>query len=276
METTSERCSRRPNRRACPRPSSRDGGVTQAVISAYESVREPGLRTLNRLIEATGHRLDLDLVAVLRAARSPRHARWAPTETTPASADRLCAESGARNVRVSGAWPEARTRQPATSTFSWTSTMTWVWRRWAGSSGNYALGARVDVVPAATSSRGCEPRRSPRRSRFEPPRSATSRGHPRCGSAIAGHLKRGSSTTASSSTRCEFDSSRSARPSSRIDPALLAREPQIPWVDVAAMRNHLTHRYFDTAHTIVRATVDQDIPPLVEAVERLRGTTAHR
>jgi uncharacterized protein with HEPN domain len=32
-----------------------------------------------------------------------------------------------------------------------------------------------------------------------------------------------------------------------IDPALLAREPDIPWVDVAGMRNHLAHRYFDTA-----------------------------
>ena len=58
-----------------------------------------------------------------------------------------------------------------------------------------------------------------------------------------------------------------------IDPALLDREPDVPWMDVAAMRNHLTHRYFDTAHAIVRATVDQDIPPLVAAVERLLGGT---
>ena len=58
-----------------------------------------------------------------------------------------------------------------------------------------------------------------------------------------------------------------------IDPALLDREPTVPWIDVAAMRNHLTHRYFDTAHAIVRATVDQDIPRLVAAVERLLGGT---
>ena len=38
-----------------------------------------------------------------------------------------------------------------------------------------------------------------------------------------------------------------------IDPALLAREPDVPWIDVAAMRNHLAHRYFDTAHAIVQA-----------------------
>jgi uncharacterized protein with HEPN domain len=54
-----------------------------------------------------------------------------------------------------------------------------------------------------------------------------------------------------------------------IDPSLLAREPGVPWVDIAAMRNHLAHRYFDTAHAIAQATVDHDIPPLVAAVERL-------
>ena len=85
--------------------------------------------------------------------------------------------------------------------------------------------------------------------------------------AIAGHLKRGSLDDG-----LVFDAVRVrlieiGEAVKSIDPALLEREPQIPWVDVAAMRNHLTHRYFDTAHTIVRATVDQDIPPLVEAVE---------
>lgn len=54
-----------------------------------------------------------------------------------------------------------------------------------------------------------------------------------------------------------------------IDPALLAREPDVPWVDVAGMRNHLAHRYFDTAHSIVQATVTHDLPPLVRATKRL-------
>lgn len=54
-----------------------------------------------------------------------------------------------------------------------------------------------------------------------------------------------------------------------IDPELLAAEPGIPWVDVAAMRNHLAHRYFDTAHAIVQATVTDDLPPLIAAVQRL-------
>jgi len=45
-----------------------------------------------------------------------------------------------------------------------------------------------------------------------------------------------------------------------IDPDLLAREPAIPWTDVAGMRNHLAHRYFDTAHAIVQATLTEDLP----------------
>ena len=54
-----------------------------------------------------------------------------------------------------------------------------------------------------------------------------------------------------------------------INPDLLAHEPDISWVDIAGMRNHLAHRYFDTAHSIVAATVSQDLPPLVGAVTRL-------
>lgn len=58
-----------------------------------------------------------------------------------------------------------------------------------------------------------------------------------------------------------------------IDPSWLAREPAVPWIDIAAMRNHLAHRYFDTAHAVVQATVENDLPPLVAAVERLLSAT---
>jgi uncharacterized protein with HEPN domain len=57
-----------------------------------------------------------------------------------------------------------------------------------------------------------------------------------------------------------------------IAPDLLANEPGVPWQDVAGMRDHLAHRYFDTDHAIVAATVDRDLPPLVAAVQRLRET----
>jgi len=54
-----------------------------------------------------------------------------------------------------------------------------------------------------------------------------------------------------------------------IDPELLATEADIPWRDVAGMRDQLAHRYFDTAHGIVQATVDQNLPALVAAVQRI-------
>lgn len=54
-----------------------------------------------------------------------------------------------------------------------------------------------------------------------------------------------------------------------IDPALLALEPTIPWSDVAGMRDVVVHHYFDTAHAVVQATVEYDLPPLRSAVGRL-------
>lgn len=35
------------------------------------------------------------------------------------------------------------------------------------------------------------------------------------------------------------------------------------------MRDHLAHRYFDTAHVILQATVDEDLPALELAVTGL-------
>lgn len=54
-----------------------------------------------------------------------------------------------------------------------------------------------------------------------------------------------------------------------IDPGVLADEPDIPWVDIAGMRDRLAHRYFDTSHAIVHVTVDRDVPVLAEAARRL-------
>jgi uncharacterized protein with HEPN domain len=54
-----------------------------------------------------------------------------------------------------------------------------------------------------------------------------------------------------------------------IDPAVLVTEPGIPWPEISWMRDQLAHRYFDTAHSIVRATAMNDVPLLAAAVERL-------
>ena len=47
---------------------------------------------------------------------------------------------------------------------------------------------------------------------------------------------------------------------------LLDEQPQIPWSQIARMRDHLAHRYFDTAHSILQATVDDDLPDLERAI----------
>ncbi|HUZ51566.1 MAG TPA: HepT-like ribonuclease domain-containing protein [Streptosporangiaceae bacterium] len=50
---------------------------------------------------------------------------------------------------------------------------------------------------------------------------------------------------------------------------LLSAQPGIPWQQIARMRDHLAHRYFDTAHAILQATVDEDLPALELAVSAL-------
>ena len=50
---------------------------------------------------------------------------------------------------------------------------------------------------------------------------------------------------------------------------LLDTQPDIPWSQIARMRDHLAHRYFDTAHAILQATVDDDLPELERAVRSL-------
>lgn len=50
---------------------------------------------------------------------------------------------------------------------------------------------------------------------------------------------------------------------------LLADQPEIPWNEIPQMRDRLAHRYFDTSHVIVLATVESDFPELESAVRRL-------
>jgi uncharacterized protein with HEPN domain len=50
---------------------------------------------------------------------------------------------------------------------------------------------------------------------------------------------------------------------------LLDTQPAIPWRQVARMRDHLAHRYFDTDHAVLQATVDDDLPELERAVQAM-------
>lgn len=54
-----------------------------------------------------------------------------------------------------------------------------------------------------------------------------------------------------------------------IDPDLLGGAPGVPWKEIARMRDHLAHRYFDTDHAIVQDVLDNDLGPLAEAVRSL-------
>jgi uncharacterized protein with HEPN domain len=54
-----------------------------------------------------------------------------------------------------------------------------------------------------------------------------------------------------------------------LSPDLLANSPEVPWAQIGGMRDRLAHRYFDTSHAIVAATVEHDLPDLETVVRRL-------
>jgi uncharacterized protein with HEPN domain len=55
----------------------------------------------------------------------------------------------------------------------------------------------------------------------------------------------------------------------RISPDLLAEVPEVPWREIARMRDHLAHHYFDTDHATVQDVVDNELGPLLAAVRLL-------
>src|SRR5690242_6578891 len=80
--------------------------------------------------------------------------------------------------------------------------------------------------------------------------------------AIASHLARGDLSDglifdAVRIRLLEIGEAVKALPATDID-----AEPDIPWTQIARMRDHLARRYFDTNHAIVQATVDHDLPEL--------------
>jgi Protein of unknown function DUF86 len=50
---------------------------------------------------------------------------------------------------------------------------------------------------------------------------------------------------------------------------ILDSQPNIPWTQIARMRDHLAHRYFDTNHAVLQATVENDLPELERALQSL-------
>lgn len=56
-----------------------------------------------------------------------------------------------------------------------------------------------------------------------------------------------------------------------ISPVVRDTEPGVPWAAMVGMRNWMAHRYFDTIHDYVWTTVDTDLEPLLEALERIEA-----
>lgn len=132
----------------------RRAGVAQSVISMYESDRrEPGLNTLTKLIEATGHKLSLTLLPPdqdqLGLPDSPlgrrlRRHRRAVTDTL--------ARAGARNPRVFGSVARAEDTQDSDIDLlvDLEDTVGLVTLARLTRELTELLGTAVDIVPAAT------------------------------------------------------------------------------------------------------------------------------
>ncbi len=60
----------------------------------------------------------------------------------------------------------------------------------------------------------------------------------------------------------------------RIPDAVVAAYPEIPWRDMRDMRNIIVHEYFGVNKRIVWGTVHENLPGLVEPLQRLLGAEA--
>jgi uncharacterized protein with HEPN domain len=54
------------------------------------------------------------------------------------------------------------------------------------------------------------------------------------------------------------------------DPAFVAAHPEVPWQDIYAMRNRVSHGYFAINHKLVWVTIHRDLPDLEQQLAGLK------
>lgn len=54
---------------------------------------------------------------------------------------------------------------------------------------------------------------------------------------------------------------------------VVAAHPEIPWNDIRDMRNIIVHEYFGVDAAIVWKTITDDLPPLIEKLEAVLGSS---
>ena len=60
-----------------------------------------------------------------------------------------------------------------------------------------------------------------------------------------------------------------AESTQRLSESLRSTEPDVPWRAIAGFRNVLTHGYLDIDREVVWSVIEQDLPDLASAVERM-------
>jgi uncharacterized protein with HEPN domain len=47
------------------------------------------------------------------------------------------------------------------------------------------------------------------------------------------------------------------------------RAPEVPWIDMRAMRNFIVHEYFGVSEQVIWDTVREDLPSIIDPLRRL-------
>jgi len=57
---------------------------------------------------------------------------------------------------------------------------------------------------------------------------------------------------------------------------LRERHPEIPWGEMVGMRNRLVHAYFEIDHEQVWKALTEDVPPLIEQLQKILDSESWR